>query len=309
MDLKILEKCTLCPHECNVNRLDNEIGRCKASNKVKIALANLHYYEEPCISGENGSGTVFFSGCNMSCKFCQNYKVSQECLGKEIEIENMAEEFLRLQNEKANNINLVTGFMYIPQIIEAIKLARKNGLKIPIVYNSSGYEKVESLKLLEGYIDVYLPDFKYFDNELAKKLSGVDNYKEIAENSIKEMYRQVGKPEFDENGIIKKGMIIRHLVLPNHIENSKNILKWFKENIDENVYLSLMAQYFPTYKALEMDDINRKLNIKEYEEITQYVFDLNFNGYMQDLEDNEEQYVPDFEENNKKKLWKTHNIN
>jgi len=146
MDLKILEKWTLCPHECNVNRLDNEIGRCKASNKVKIALANLHYYEEPCISGENGSGTVFFSGCNMSCKFCQNYKVSQECLGKEIEIENLAEEFLRLQNEKANNINLVTGFMYIPQIIEAIKLARKNGLKIPIVYNSSGYEKVESLK-------------------------------------------------------------------------------------------------------------------------------------------------------------------
>lgn len=238
----------------------------------------------------------------MLCKFCQNYKVSQECLGKEIEIENLAEEFFRLQNEKANNINLVTGFMYIPQIIEAIKLARKNGLKIPIVYNSSGYEKVESLKLLEGYIDVYLPDFKYFDNELAKKLSGVNNYKEFAENAIKEMYRQVGDPEFDENGIIKKGMIIRHLVLPNHIENSKNVLKWIKENIDENVYLSLMAQYFPTYKALDTTDINRKLSIEEYEEIEQYVFDLNFNGYMQDLEDNEEQYVPDFEGNNKKIL-------
>ena len=147
-----------------------------------------------------------------------------------------------------------------------------------------------------------MPDFKYFDNELAKKLSGVNNYKEFAENAIKEMYRQVGNPEFDENGIIKKGMIIRHLVLPNHIENSKNVLKWIKENIDENVYLSLMAQYFPTYKALDTTDINRKLSIEEYEEIEQYVFDLNFNGYMQDLEDNEEQYVPDFEGNNKKIL-------
>lgn len=295
MNLKILEKCTLCPHECNVNRLNGEIGRCRALDKVKIALADLHYYEEPCISGETGSGTVFFSGCNMSCKFCQNFKVSQEGLGKEIEVEELAEEFLKLQNRKANNINLVTGFMYIPQIIEAIKIAKNKGLNIPIVYNSSGYEKVESLKMLEGYVDVYLPDFKYFDNEIAKKLSGINNYKEIAQEALKEMYRQVGEPQFDENGMIKKGLIIRHLVLPNHMENSKNVLKWIKENIDSNVYLSLMAQYFPTYKALETKDINRKLNNEEYEEIEAYVFELNFNGYMQDLEDNEEQYVPDFE--------------
>lgn len=300
MDLKLLEKCNLCPHECNVNRLNNEIGRCKATDKVKVALANLHYFEEPCISGESGSGTVFFSGCNMSCKFCQNYKISQEGSGNEIEIDELANEFLRLQNENANNINLVTGFMYIPQIIEAIKIARTKGLKIPIVYNSSGYEKVETLKLLEGYIDVYLPDFKYFNNDLAKRLSNINNYKEIAEEALKEMYKQVGIPQFDENGIIKKGLIIRHLVLPNHIENSKCVLKWIKENINEEVYVSVMAQYFPTHKAMEINDINRKLSIDEYEEIEQYVFDLNFNGYMQDLEENEEQYVPDFEGKNSK---------
>lgn len=298
MELRLLEKCTLCPHECNVNRLKNQVGKCKATSKVKIALANLHYYEEPCISGESGSGTVFFSGCNMSCKFCQNYKISQEGLGKEIEIEKLAEEFIRLQNENANNINLVTGFMYIPQIIEAIKIARTKGLKIPIIYNSSGYEKIESLKLLEGYIDVYLPDFKYFDNKIAKRISGIGNYREIAENAIQEMYRQVGTPQFDKNGIIKKGIIIRHLVLPNYIEDSKNVLKRIKENFNESIYISLMAQYFPTYKALESEEINRKLNTEEYEEIEQYIFDLNFNGYIQDLEENEEQYVPDFEGNN-----------
>lgn len=298
MSLKILEKCTLCPHECNINRMNKEIGYCRATDKIKIALANLHYYEEPCISGKSGSGTVFFSGCNMSCKFCQNYKISQEGLGKEIEIVELANEFLRLQNEKANNINLVTGFMYIPQIIEAIKIARSNGLRIPIVYNSSGYEKIESLKLLEGYVDVYLPDFKYFDNNLAQKLSGISDYKEHAQNAIKEMYKQVGTPKFDKNGIIKKGLIIRHLVLPNYIENSKSVLKWISENINENVYVSIMAQYFPSYKAMQTDDINRKLSLNEYNEIEQYVFDLNLNGYMQDLEENEEQYVPDFENNN-----------
>lgn len=298
MKLEVLEKCTLCPRECNVNRLKNEIGYCKATDKVKIALANLHYYEEPCISGESGSGTIFFSGCNMSCNFCQNYKISQQGFGKEIEIFELADEFLRLQKENAHNINLVTGFMYIPQIIEAIKIAKSNGLKIPIIYNSSGYEKIESLKMLEGFVDVYLPDFKYFDNSLAKNLSNANNYKEIAQNALKEMYRQVGSPQFDENGIIKKGLIIRHLILPNYIENSKNVLKWIKENIDNNVYLSIMAQYFPSYKALETDDINRKLNIDEYKDIEQYVFDLDFNGYMQDLEENEEQYVPDFEGKN-----------
>ena len=255
----MLKKCTLCPHNCNVNRINGEIGRCKAGKKVKIALADLHFHEEPCISGENGSGTVFFTGCNMSCKYCQNYKISQNLYGKEIEIAELANEFLKLQGKGANNINLVTGFMYVPHIIEAIVIAKEKGLKIPIVYNSSGYENVETLKMLEGYIDVYLPDIKYYYEELAKNLSNVNNYFENAKKAVKEMYRQVGPPQLDENGIIKKGLIIRHLVLPNHIQNSKEILKWIKNNIDENVYISIMAQYFPSYNALKTEDINRKL--------------------------------------------------
>ena len=293
--LKELEKCNLCPHKCNVNRIKGEIGRCRAGSKVKIALANLHHFEEPSISGENGSGTVFFTGCNLSCKFCQNYKISQEQLGKEIEIEELANEFLKLQDAKANNINLVTGVMYIPQIIEAIKLAKEKGLNIPIVYNSSGYESVEALKLLNGYIDVYLPDFKYYDNELGLRLSGIKNYFEYASLAIEEMYNQVGKPEFDENGLIKKGVIIRHLILPNHLENSKKVFSWIKEKFDKNILVSVMAQYFPTNKANEISDINRKLNQNEYDEIEDYIFTLDLDGYMQDLEENEEQYVPDFE--------------
>ena len=296
---KLLEKCVLCPHECKVNRNEGKLGRCKAGKNIKIALANLHYFEEPCISGENGSGTVFFSGCNLNCKYCQNYKISQELLGKEILIEELAEEFLKLQNMNANNINLVTGVMYVPQIIEAIKIAKEKGLNIPIVYNSSGYESVETIKLLNGYIDVYLPDLKYYDSELGIKYSGIKNYFENATNTIKEMYNQVGEAEFDENGIIKKGVIIRHLVLPNNIENSKNALKWIKENFGNKILVSIMAQYFPTNKAKDISELNRKLTQEEYDEIEQFVFDLELDGYMQDLEENEEQYVPDFEKNQK----------
>ena len=291
----ILKQCNLCPWECKVNRRNGKFGKCKAGENVKIALANLHFFEEPCISGENGSGTLFFTGCNMNCKFCQNYKISQEMLGREISIENLAEVFLKLQNLNANNIILVTGVMYVPQIIEAIKLARKMGLKIPIVYNSSGYENPETIKLLDGYIDVYLPDLKYYDNELGFKLSGINNYFKYATESIKEMYKQVGKPELDENGIIKKGLIIRHLVLPNYIENSKKVLKWIKDNFKDDILVSVMAQYFPSNKAMEYSDINRKLTEEEYNEIEEYVFELNLDGYMQDLEENEEQYVPKFE--------------
>lgn len=194
--MEVLEKCVLCPRECKVNRNNGELGRCRAGSLPKIALANLHYYEEPCISGKNGSGTVFFTGCNLSCKYCQNYKISQEFSGDEISIEELADEFLKLQNLGAHNINLVTGFAYVPMIIEALDIAKNNGLKIPIVYNSSGYESLGTLKLLEGYIDVYLPDLKYAYNELSKNLSGTDNYFEIAKNAIKEMKRQVRKSNF-----------------------------------------------------------------------------------------------------------------
>lgn len=189
--MEILEKCTLCPRECKVNRLEGQLGRCRAGKDVKIALSSLHYYEEPCISGKNGSGTVFFTGCNLSCKFCQNYKVSQEFSGEEISVEDLANEFLKLQEKKAHNINLVTGFAYAPMIIEALDIAKNKGLDIPIVYNTSGYESVDTLKMLEGYIDIYLPDLKYSYNELSKNLSNVDNYFEIAKTAIKEMKRQV----------------------------------------------------------------------------------------------------------------------
>ena len=291
----MIEKCELCPHRCKVNRKKGNIGRCKCDNRIKIALSSLHYYEEPCISGEAGSGTVFFSNCNLNCKYCQNYKISQLGKGEYITIEELANIFIFQQENKANNINLVTPTMYVEQIIEAIKIAKSKGLKIPIIYNSNGYENIETIKLLNGYIDVYLPDLKYADNNLAKKYSNIDNYFEIATNAIKEMYNQVGAPILDENGIIKRGLIIRHLVLPNYIDNSKKVLQWIKENIDSNVYVSIMAQYFPTYLAKEDEYINRKLTKEEYEEIENFVFELDFeNGYMQDLGEHEEEYVPNF---------------
>ena len=206
---KILEKCCLCPRNCGINRNKNQIGRCKATNKVKIALYSIHQFEEPCISGKKGSGTVFFSNCNLNCIFCQNYEISQMGKGKEITIERLAEIFLEQQKRNVENINLVTPTSYVPQIIEALKIAKEKGLKIPIVYNTNGYEKVETLKMLEGYIDIYLPDFKYSDNKFAKRLSKVDNYFEITTEALKEMYRQTGKAIFDDRRIMKKGMIIR----------------------------------------------------------------------------------------------------
>ena len=295
MNIEILRECTLCPHDCKVDRFNGEIGRCRAGRNIKIALANLHYFEEPCISGKSGSGTVFFTGCNMNCIFCQNYKISQEHLGQEITIEELADKFIELQNKKANNINLVTGVMYIPQIIDVIKLAKNKGLTIPIIYNTSGYEKKETIELLKGYIDVYLPDLKYYYNDIAKKLSGIENYFENATDSIKEMYKQVGAPKYDGNGIIKSGVIIRHLILPSFIENSKMVLKWIKENMPEDIIVSVMAQYFPTYKAMSSKVINRKLTEDEYKEIEQFVFSLDLNGYIQDLEEDEEKYVPQFD--------------
>lgn len=290
-----LEECKLCPIQCKINRNKGELGRCKAGNKIQLGLYSLHFDEEPCISGKKGSGTVFFSNCNLKCKFCQNYKISCEGKGEEITIERLAKIFLEEQENGANNINLVTAAPYVLHIIEAIKLAKKQGLRIPILYNTSGYETIETLKKLDGYIDIYLPDFKYYDNNLALRLSRVKDYREVAKKAIIEMYRQVGENEYDENGLLKKGMIIRHLVLPNNIQNSKDVLKWIKENMPENITISLMAQYFPTYKACEDREINRKLTRKEYEEIENYLYDLGIeNGYMQDLEEDEEKYVPKF---------------
>ena len=290
----MIGKCTLCPHNCGIDRT-KQIGRCKSTDKVKIALYSTHNFEEPCISGENGSGTIFFSNCNINCVFCQNYEISQQGKGKEITIEELANIMLKQQENGVENINLVTPTSYAFHIKEAIKIAKKEGLKIPIIYNTNGYEKVETLQMLEGLVDIYMPDLKYFDNELGKKYSKVDNYFEIATKAIKEMYKQVGAPVLDENGVMKKGLMIRHLVLPNNIENSKNVLKWIKENIDNNVYVSIMAQYFPTYKAKEMKDIDRKLTQEEWSEIEDYIEKLQIeNGYVQELGEHEEEYVPDW---------------
>ncbi len=296
MKLELLEKCTICPHNCGINRTNNQIGRCKSKDTVKIALYSTHNFEEPCISGKKGSGTVFFSNCNMNCVFCQNYEISQQGKGKEITIEELAEIFIKQQEKDVENINLVTPTSYVPQIIEAIKIARNKGLKLPIVYNTNGYEKVETLKMLEGYVDIYLPDFKYSDNKLAKRLSKVDNYFEIVTRALKEMYRQTGKAVFDDRGIMQKGMIIRHLVLPNQILNSRRVLKWINENMHD-VYVSVMAQYFPTYKAKDIEDINRKLTKEEYEQIENYLYRLDLeNGYIQELGEHEEEYVPKWDE-------------
>jgi len=293
--LEQLEKCEICPFRCKANRLKGQIGKCGCNDKIKIDLYSLHYFEEPCISGKNGSGTVFFSGCNLNCIYCQNYKISKERKGYEITIEELADIFLKQQENGANNINLVTPTMYAYQIIEALKIAKKKGLTLPVIYNTNGYENVETIQALKGFIDVYLPDLKYYYNELAIKYSKAPNYFEIATTAILEMIKQVGKPEFDENGLIKKGVIIRHLVLPNYIQNSKHILKWLKENVETKAYVSVMAQYFPTYKAKEDEKINRKLTKKEYSEIEKYLYLLNIeNGYMQDLGKHEEEYVPEF---------------
>lgn len=245
--------------------------------------------------GKKGSGTVFFSNCNLNCIYCQNYEISQQGKGKEISIEELSDIFLEQQSKDVENINLVTPTSYVPQIIEAIKIAKARGLKLPIVYNTNGYETLETIKKLNEYIDIYLPDLKYAENKLGKRYSKIENYFEIATKAIKEMENQIGNPKFNEEGIMQRGVLVRHLVLPNNIENSKKVLKWMKDNLKEETYVSIMAQYFPTFKAKteEYQELNRKLNLKEWEEIEDYIYNLDFkNGFMQELGEHEEEYVP-----------------
>ena len=290
-----LQCCTLCAHNCKVNRLDGKIGRCKCLDKVKIALCSLHRFEEPCISGKNGSGTIFFSNCNFNCIYCQNYEISQQSKGKYYSVEELSDLFLLQQEKGAHNINLVTPTMYAYQIIDALKIAKQKGLNIPVIYNTNSYDNVETIKALNGYVDVYLPDLKYYNDEIGKKYSNVNHYFETATEAIKEMINQVGAPIFNEEGLIQKGVIIRHLVLPGHLLNTKNILKWIKNNIDENIYVSIMAQYFPTYKSNEDEYLCRQLTKKEYKEIEEYLYTLDLkNGYIQDLGTCEESFVPKF---------------
>ena len=295
--MDLISKCEICPRKCKVNRYEKK-GYCRCDDKVRIALVSKHYFEEPCISGRNGSGTIFFSNCNLNCIFCQNHDISQGGKGIDVTIERLAEIMLEQQERGANNINLVTPTMYVEQIIKAIDIAKDGGLDIPIVYNTNGYEEVETIKKLNGYIDIYLPDFKYFTNELAIKYSKAPNYFEKVTSALIEMQSQFDEYVFDGE-IMKKGMIVRHLVLPNHIQNSKNVLKWIKDNLRKDIYVSVMAQYFPTYKAIGDELIGRKLSFSEYRKIEQYFYSLDIeNGYIQDLGKHEEEFVPDFNMNN-----------
>lgn len=289
----MLENCNLCAHNCNINR-NEKIGYCRCGILPKCALASIHMWEEPCISQKNGSGTVFFSGCNLNCIFCQNHEISQDNFGKKISIDRLAEIFINLQNKKVNNINLVSPTPYVPQIIEAIKIAKVHGLNIPIIYNTGNFENIETIKMLEGFVDVYLPDLKYFSDETSIKYSSAPNYFNIATNNIKEMMRQVGTPVFDENGIIKKGTIIRHLVLPSHINETKHILAWIKENLPKETYISIMLQYFPTYLAKKDELINRKVSKREFSIVKNLISEFE-NGYIQELSKHEEEYVPYFD--------------
>ena len=292
---KKLEKCTICPHKCGIDRTKGKIGRCKSTDKVKIALYSTHEFEEPCISGIHGSGTVFFSNCNLNCIYCQNYEISQMSRGKEISTNELADIFLKQQEKNVENVNLVTPTSYVHQIIEAIQIARKHGFKLPIVYNTNAYENIDTIKSLDGYVDIYLPDLKYAENELAKKYSKIDNYFEVATEAIKEMYKQVGNPILNSNGIMQKGIMVRHLVLPTYIENSKKVLDWVKNNLSSEVYISIMAQYFPTYMAKNDKRINRKLTKFEWNKIIDYIDVLGIkNGFVQELGEHEEEYVPNW---------------
>ncbi len=290
---EMLKKCIMCPHECKVNRFE-KVGRCKAGANVKVALVSTHDFEEPPISGENGSGTIFFTGCNLGCVYCQNHEISQGMYGKEITVNRLADIMLEQQKKGVHNINLVTPTIYAYQIKEAIKLAKTRGLMIPIVYNTSGYESINTLRELEGYIDIYLPDFKYFDDATAKKYSNIKDYSKHVRQALMEMRRQT-KDIFDKDGVMQTGLIIRHMILPSHIDNTKSVIKWIKENLGENTIISIMAQYFPTHKSSEYVEINRKINKEELEEVENYLFELNMtNGYIQELGEHEEEYVPDF---------------
>lgn len=292
----MIEKCNICPFKCNVNREKNSLGVCKIGGKIKISYVSTHMWEEPCISGSKGSGTVFFTGCNLRCVFCQNYKISrEESHGKEITEEELADIFLVKQKEGVHNINLVSPTPYLIHIKKAIKIAKEKGLKIPIVYNSNGYENVDSIKELEGLVDVYLPDFKYADDNLARKYSSAINYRENCINVIKEMYRQVGNAKFDKYGIIQKGIIIRHLILPNNIKNSKKVLEEISENISKEVYISLMGQYIPQDKSIGYKELNRKITKEEYNEVIDYFFEIGLeNGFIQELDSASEEYIPKF---------------
>ncbi len=260
----LLKPCRTCPRECRIDRFTSDRGFCRTGYLPKVASYNLHFGEEPPISGFRGSGTIFFSGCPMRCVFCQNYPISQYVNGNEVSIRKLAEYMIILQRKGAHNINFVTPTHFVPQMVEALSIAVEMGLNIPIVYNSGGYERVEVLKIIDGIVDIYMPDMKYGSDEMAKRYSGVPDYVGINRRAIEEMFRQVGNLVIDRNGIAKRGLLIRHLVLPENIANTETVLE-FISSLSKNIYISLMSQYFPAYRAPEIPEISRRLTKEEYD--------------------------------------------
>lgn len=292
---EILKKCNLCPRNCGVNRYES-LGFCKASDKVKVAYYSLHQWEEPVISGINGSGTVFFSNCNLKCIFCQNKKISTLGYGKEISNERLKEIFLELQAKGAHNINLVTPTHYVPQIVEVLKEAKTVGLNIPIVYNTSSYENVSTIMLLEGIVDVYLADLKYFDDSLGCKYSKCENYFEVAKAAIEAMYEQVGKFEIVDD-LMVKGVIVRVLVLPGHADDSKNLIKYLYETYGNNIIISIMNQYTPVEVIDKYPNLNRKVSDEEYEDVIDFAVELGVEmAFIQEGETQDTSFIPDFDD-------------
>ncbi len=293
-----LSQCTLCPRNCKANRANGENGVCGAKGKkILAARAALHMWEEPCISGNRGSGAVFFSGCPLRCVYCQNYDIAHTQVGMEISEERLGEIFLELKEKGAANINLVTPTHYTPQIIRAVKKARKEGMNLPVVYNCSGYEKVETLKMLEGIVDIYLTDFKYMEKQWAEKYSKAPDYPERAKEALAEMVSQTGRAEFDSEGMMKSGVIVRHLLLPGHVKNAKAVVKYVFETYGDQVYLSLMNQYTPLPQVKkDFPELNRKVTKKEYERLLSYVLDLGVeNAFIQEGETAKESFIPMFD--------------
>lgn len=279
-----MEQCSLCPRKCGINRIKGEIGACKTGKQFKIASINLHFGEEPPISGDKGSGTIFFTNCNLSCVFCQNYPISQLGNGNSITTQELADKMIDLQNKGANNINLVTPTHVYPMVAETIFIAKEKGLKIPVLSNCGGYESKDVLELMEPFIDIYMPDMKYSSDENAKKYSKINNYVENNRVAIKEMYRQKGILKFDDNDLATKGILIRHLVLPNNIAGSKETFEFVANEISEDTYMSVMAQYHTANISHTIEELNRKVSQEEYDKVLEDFEKAGlYNGWLQEL--------------------------
>jgi len=290
-------RCNICPRACNVDRGSGKTGYCGETSQIRVARTSLHQWEEPCLTGEYGSGTVFFTGCNLKCIFCQNHTIADNSGGKMFSVEELAETFVRLQENRASNINLVTAGHFAEWLVPAVKLAKERGLTIPVVYNSSGYETVESLRLLEGLVDVYLPDCKYFSGEMARNYSNAGDYFEVASEAIREMVRQVGEPVFDEKtGNMIKGVIVRHLVLPGHTKDSMAVLDYLWQTYGDMVYISVMNQYTPVVHQEVYTNLNRRVTKREYRKVINYLLDLGVeNAFIQEGETAKESFIPEFD--------------